>query len=283
MIALVTDSNAQLPSLLIDRYDIQVVPLTVTVDGVDHLEGVDIEVDAFYDLFTRGTAGPPQVTTSQPSPGLFGEAYARAATRGAEAILSIHIGSEVSGTLNSARIAAARSEVPVRLVDTATASFATGCCVWEAAEALAAGADLESAASVAETLAPRIGNVFVVGGLELARAGGRLHAGAAEGVPDGGLPVLSLVEGSVRPVGHAADAAEAAAIMARTIQAGGDALRVAVGVADRGAGPTADALVDRLVDAPQVAEMIRYRIGPSVGVHTGPGTAGAVYYPPTRP
>ncbi len=142
MIALVADSNAQLPSLLIDRYDIQVVPLTVTVDGVDHLEGVDIEVDAFYDLFTRGTAGPPQVTTSQPSPGLFGEAYARAATRGAEAILSIHIGSEVSGTLNSARIAAATSEVPVRLVDPATACFATGCCVWEAAEALAAGADL---------------------------------------------------------------------------------------------------------------------------------------------
>ena len=135
MIGLVTDSNAQLPPELATRYGVEVVPLTVTVDGEAFAEGVDLDADAFYARFDHGT---PTVSTSQPSPGAFAEAYARVAERGATEILSIHIGSAVSGTLNSARIAVAGSPVPVRLVDTGTASFGVACCVWEAASRVAA-------------------------------------------------------------------------------------------------------------------------------------------------
>ena len=56
-------------------------------------------------------------------------------------------------------------------------------------------------------------------------------------------------------------------------------LKVAVGVADQGAMPLWTALEAELDGAPQVREVIRYRIGPSVGAHTGPGTAGAFFYP----
>ena len=67
--------------------------------------------------------------------------------------------------------------------------------------------------------------------------------------------------------------------MATHVLSAGERLRVGIGVADQGAAPLWQALEARLTGAPSVAELVRYRIGPSVGAHTGPGTAGAVYYP----
>ena len=102
MIGLVTDSNAQLPEELAGRYAVEIVPLTVTVDGVPYLEAVDIDADAFY---ARFDSGRPRVTTAQPSPGQFAAASEAVAARGATEILSVHIGSSVSGTVNAARLA----------------------------------------------------------------------------------------------------------------------------------------------------------------------------------
>ena len=271
MITVVTDSNAMLPGELAHRYGVEVVPLTVRVDGTDHLEGVDIDADDFYARFDAGT---PAVATSQPSPGRFADVYRAVAERGADEILSVHIGSALSGTVNSARLAAVDAPVPVRVVDTGTASFAIACCVWEAAEALAGGATLEEAAVVAEAVGATVGNVFVVGALDLARAGGRLAADVV-----GPIPVLSLSGGAMRPVGEVADMDEAAAAMAALVRSSGTSLRVGVGVADSAALPVVEALEARLAGVPEVRELVRYRIGPSVGAHTGPGTVGAMYYP----
>ncbi len=280
MIRVVTDSNAQLPPEVLERHGIEVVPLTVTVDGVDHLEGVDLDADAFYAAFAGGAA--PQVATSQPSPGRFAALYRRLAEEGADGVLSVHIGSAVSGTVNSARLGAVDSPVPVTVVDTGTASFGVGCCAWEAAEALRAGATAAEAAAVAESLAPSVGNVFVVRALDLARAGGRLAPGAGALVEADRVPVLSLVEGAVQVVGTASDLDEATTLMAERVRSAGDGLRVAVGIADAAAIPLWRALEAALAGAPEVTEVIRYRVGPSVGAHTGPGTAGAFFYAATR-
>jgi len=302
MIGLVTDSNSQIPAELVERYGVEVVPLTVTVDGVIYTEGVDLDADGFYELFRHGRAS---VSTSQPSPGRFASAYEALARRGADQILSVHIGSALSGTVNSARLAAATSPVPVRVVDTATASFAVTCCLWEAAEAVTRGADLDEAEATAMGVAATIGNVFVVGGLDLARAGGRLQAPEAlthprslgdaarpAGSATGLIPVLSLIDGVMRTIGEAASSQEAAAIMAGhmsewaeglgVLGAGPGArrrLRVGLAVADAATVGVADALAERLKATGLVAELVRYRVGPSVGAHTGPGAVGAMYYP----
>ena len=146
---------------------------------------------------------------------------------------------------------------------------------------LAAGpADLARAAEVAEQVGRRTDNVFVVRALDLAQGGGRLAAGAEEGES---IPVLRLVEGSVRPVGGVRSVEEAADVMASAVLAAGDRLRVGISVADAGGAPLWEALEERLRDAENVAELVRYRVGPSVGAHTGPGTAGAMWYPTIRP
>lgn len=286
--AVVTDSNAQLPGQLVDRYGIRVVPLTVVVDGIEYAEGVDLDADGFYAKFDAGSpmgGPPPSVVTSQPSPGRFVDAYRAAAEAGADEILSIHIDSGVSGTLNSARAAAATAPLRVRLVDSGTTSFGIGCCVWEAAESLDQGASIDEAADVAISVAASLGNVFVVRALELAAAGGRVvleASGAAapgDREPGGAIPVLSLVGSRLDVVGRAADMDEAAALMADFITGAGEHLRVAVGIADRSSEPLRLALEAHLDGHPSVKERVRYRVGPSVGAHTGPGTVGAFFYP----
>ncbi|MGH9263978.1 MAG: DegV family protein [Acidimicrobiales bacterium] len=280
MIGLVTDSNAQLPPALAERYGVEIVPLTVTVDGTEYLEGVDLDADAFY---ARFQASRPVVSTAQPSPGRFAAAYEAVAERGATEILSVHIGSTVSGTVNSARLASQVSPVPVRIVDTGTASFAVSLCLWEGAEAVARGATLEEAAAAAERVAATVGNVFVVGALDLARAGGRLRVDIApDRAPTGpAVPVLTLKGGSMQQVERCTDLEEAADTMAGFVRAAGkaDPLRVGVGLSDPGTLPLVTALEERLRDAPEVRELVRYRIGPSVGAHTGPGTVGTMFAP----
>jgi DegV family protein with EDD domain len=273
VIGLVVDSNSQIPPALVRRYEVEVVPLTVTVDGVAHAEGEDLDADRFWAAFEGRT---PVVATSQPSPGRFSDAYAAVAARGADEILSVHIGSALSGTVNSARLASASAPVPVRVVDTGTASFGVACCLWEAAEAVGAGASLEEAAGVAESVAATIGTVFVVGALDLARSGGRLATTAEAGA---GVPVLTLAGAAMEVVGHVDDLDGAARAMAARVVAAGSALRVGVGVADPATAPLGHALADRLTGAPEVTDLVRYRVGPSVGAHTGPGTVGAFWYP----
>ena len=278
MIGLVTDSNSQLPPELAERYAVEVVPLTVTIDGTEYLEGVDLDADAFY---ARFEGGRPTVSTAQPSPGRFAAAYEALAERGATEILSVHIGSAVSGTVNSARLASQVSPVPVRIVDTGTASFAVSLCLWEGAEAVAAGATLEEAAATAERASATVGNVFVVGAIDVARAGGRL-AGDVGAAGTGAIPVLTLSGGVMQQVERCQDLDRAARAMAGFVRAAGPALRVGVGLSDGGTAPLVETLEDLLRAAPEVEELVRYRIGPSVGAHTGPGTVGTMFAPISR-
>jgi fatty acid kinase fatty acid binding subunit len=280
---LCTESSSQLTRELVERYAVEVVPLTVTVDGVDYLEGRELDADAFYARFLDDAA--PVVATPEPGPGLFVEAYERLAASGATEILSVHAGSALSGTIRAAALAADSSPVPVRLVDSGAASFAVSCCLWEAAEALANGAELEEAAVVAESLLPTIGNVFVVGALDLVRARGSAATYDAHVAGDGprGVPVLTLRDGVPQVLAEAETVDDAVQAMASAITAWGGDLRGAVGRADALTAPLSDAVIAAVVDAPPVREVIRYRIGPSVGAHTGPGTVAAFFFPGSTP
>lgn len=276
MTRIVTDSNSQIPPALVERYGIAVVPLTVTIDGRPYVEGVDLDADEFWQCFENGS---PAVSTSQPSPGRFSTVYDQLVAEGASEILSVHIGSSISGTVNAARIAAENAAVPVRVVDTGTASFGVTLCAWAAAEMIATGGSVEEATAAAEQTAAGIGNVFVVRALDLPRAGGRLATGTPSPVA---IPVLAIADGVMQVVGEAADERGVADVMAAHVRAwrqGSERLRVGIGVADAGVAHFWEALEERLGHAPEVGELVRYRVGPSVGAHTGPGTVGAMYAP----
>ncbi len=276
MIGIAVDSNSQMPTDLAARLGITVVPLTVTVDGVDYLEGVDLDSDTFYGSWTD--THEPKIETSQPSPGAFVAAYTDLIERGATEILSIHIADTMSGTLNSARLAAELVDVPVRLVDTGTASFGISCCAWLAAEAVAAGADLDRAAALAETRAAGLHTTFVVGVPRLVDRSGRAAGLEVEGAAADGIPVIAMTGPDLSVLATVHDLDAAVSVMVDDALAwtpsGDDGVRIAVGTSDESSAPMSRALLDALTGADGVAEVLEYRIGPSVGAHTGPGTSG---------
>jgi len=272
--AVVLDSACYLPGHVIARYGAVVVPLTVAVNGVAHREFEDIDTTLFYARLAAGDS----VTTSQPPPGRFIDAYTRAAREGAERILSIHIGSNVSGTVNSARLAARESPIPVHIVDTGQASFVEGLCAWEAMEALAGGASIGAAEAAAHRASEASGNVFVVRGTELLERGGRYVAGE----PVTGVPVLAMIDGAVRPIGSVATVEEAMQAMTGHVAAAlaahpGKQFRI--GVSNGAADELAEQLEWRIRGLAPRAEVMQYEIGPAVGAHTGPGCTGAVFLP----
>jgi DegV family protein with EDD domain len=123
---ILTDAGADLTAEQTAGLTIHSVPLTFTLDGDTYRSGIDIQPAAFYELLA-GTKSFP--TTSQPAPGDFAAAYQELIAAGDRDILSIHISSGLSGTLNAAQVGAGQvPEAHVTFVDTLTLSAAQG---WE--------------------------------------------------------------------------------------------------------------------------------------------------------
>ncbi len=170
---IVTDSGADLaltPEEL-GALAIHVVPLTVTLEGKSYREGMDISSSEFYRLLA-GTGGLP--ITSQPSAGEFAELYRRLAAEDPE-ILSVHISSGLSGTLNAARAGAAMvPEAHVTLVDTKTLSAATGWQVQAAALAARAGLTVTQVLALLERVAAATSTLYTLEELKYLIHGGRI-------------------------------------------------------------------------------------------------------------
>ncbi len=262
-VGLVTDSSSQLASSLAP--EVVVVPVAIVVDG-EVADETSLDTDLFYDRLAAGAA----VTTAAPGPGRFTLAYEELAARGATVVLSLHLDERVSGVVAAARLGAADASVPVRVVDTHQTSFGVAACVLEARRALAAGRDATDVERLVHELGPSVRNVFVAPGAP----GGR--------VPDTGLAVLSFAEGAAVWVGAATSEDEALAVMVAHVTGEPGPWRAAIGHAGHGAAAAAATLSERLVEVAEVVEVLRYRLGPSVGVHTGALSFGAVFWPAER-
>ena len=275
MIALVTDSASQIPPELAARFGVRVAPIIVNVDGVEYREGVDLSADDFWSRLSDGRV--PEVTTSQPSPGTFSEIYRSAAEQGATDIVSVHVGAEHSGTVNSARIAAETVDVNVHIVDSGTASFGVSCCIWEAASAVAAGASLAEVLASVDRIRPEIGTAFILGALDLARRGGRFSPELLLDEHEG----IAVISGSgsdlgVVAQGHTVD--ELCEQIVACFLADGRPIRAGVCLADPTTLVFTEGIERRLRAAPVEVDLVRYRVGPSIAAHTGPGTAGGFWY-----
>ncbi len=138
-VAIVTDSTASLSAADAEDERITVVPLQVIIGASVHTEGVDVTSD----MLAEALSSFVPVSTSRPTPDDFLKVYQRLADDGAEAIVSVHLSSKMSGTYDSAVLAAKDSPVPVTVVDSAQVGIATGFAAGRAAEARDAGKDVD--------------------------------------------------------------------------------------------------------------------------------------------
>lgn len=170
---IVTDSGAQpwLPAETMESLGIHIVPLNVTLEGKTYREGIDTDIATFYRLLAESDALP---TTSQPSPGEFAELYRELAATDPE-ILSIHISSGLSGTLNAAQAGAKQvPEARVTHVDTHTLSAGAGWQVEAAARARNAGWPLDRILGLINRISAATDSLYTLAELRYLIHGGRI-------------------------------------------------------------------------------------------------------------
>lgn len=157
-VAIVTDSTSDIPAHIALAEGIEIVPLTVTIDGESTPDGVLTQEE----FFAKMRVAPRLPTTSQPPVGAFVEAYERALSA-AGSVVSIHVSESLSGTIGSARQAAERFGGRVTVFDSRNLSWGLAFQVLEAARAAAEGL---SATAVVERTAEVRDSVRLIVGLD---------------------------------------------------------------------------------------------------------------------
>jgi DegV family protein with EDD domain len=272
-VVIVTDSTASLPGELAAERGIVVVPLQVVIGATVYDEGAD---GATPEMVAAALREWKPVSTSRPSPAALLEVYEKAASDGATEILSIHLSGEMSGTYESAQLAARAASVRVVPVDTRQVGVATGYAVLAAADVVAAGGSADEAAAAARARAEATSSLFYVDTLEYLRRGGRI--GAAAALFGGALavkPLLQIKDGTVASLERVRTAARALGRLEElAVQAAADA-QVDVCVAHLASADRAGALAERLAHRLEVnlagREVWCGELGAVLGAHVGPG------------
>ncbi|MHB1355518.1 MAG: DegV family protein [Anaerolineae bacterium] len=168
---IVSDQGADLADAQKAELDIHYVPFQITLNGKTYVSGVDIDNARFYELLSATKAFP---TTSQPSPGDFAQVYRKLAKDDPE-ILSFHISAGLSGSLNSARLAAEMvPEAHVTIIDSRTLSCPQGWQVEAAAKAVRAGWHLDAIVGLIERIRQYADGFFTLSDLRYLIHGGRI-------------------------------------------------------------------------------------------------------------
>ena len=188
-VKVVTDSVSDIPADIVEELGLTVVPAYVRFGNTDYKDGVELTTDQFFDRLLNG---PDYPATSQPSVGDFSEAYAGVAD-GADGIVSVHVSSKLSGTINSAQQGASVANVgcPIEIVDTLQASMGAGLITIAAAKAARDGGSLEEVAAAARDAAARSQCICLLDTLEYLIKGGRV--GKAQGMVGSLLRIKPLI------------------------------------------------------------------------------------------
>lgn len=270
-VRVVTDSTSDLPPELLEKHGITAVPLNVHFGQTVYLDGIDITPAAFFEKLRASETLP---TTSQPSPGQF-EAVYRELAESADEILSLHISSKLSGTTESAMIAAkaVADRIHVEVVNSEMTSVALGVLAMQAAEW--ARQDV-SAAEIAERLRALIQQTrlyFFLDTLEYLRRGGRIgKAQAFLGTMFNVKPLLQLSEGIVQPLERVRTRSKAVERLIAYIESCQNPLWLGI------LGDVESPEVKRIREyalarvGPERLQVAQY--GPVIGVHVGPGAVG---------
>lgn len=282
-VAIVTDSTASLPPEVAAAHGLVVVPLQVVIGATVYDEGAD---GATPELVAAALREWKPVSTSRPSPAALLEVYEKAAAAGATEIVSVHLSGEMSGTFESAQLAAREASVRVLPVDSRQVGIATGFAALSAAEVVAAGGSADDAAAAADRRAAASVSLFYVDTLEYLRRGGRI--GAAAALLGGALavkPLLQIEDGRVASLERVRTAGRALARLEElAVNAAADH-QVDVGVAHLAnperAGQLAERLAERLEANLDEREVWCGELGAVLGAHVGPGMIAVCVSPRT--
>jgi len=274
-VAIVSDSTGYLTPAL-SPPGLTVVPIAVVLNGVARDEGTQISIAEVAEALRRKAP----VSTSRPAPARFAEAYAHLAEQGHEAIVSIHLSGDMSGTVDAAGIAARDAAVPVTVVDSRTVGTALGFAVRSAAEVAQAGGSAAEVAAAAGHRAASSRTWIVVESLDQLRRGGRI--GAAQALLGNALmvkPILAIEEGMIVPHEKLRTMSRAVARMAEIACDYAGARQVDVIVQHCSTPARAGELAETLRAALPAAQVHEVEVGAVISAHVGLGTISVAVCP----
>lgn len=272
-IALVTDSTADLDTALKKEHDVHIVPLKVNF-GMDEFLDSDLSGDEFYQRLSVADQLPK---TSQPSPETFNQLYPRLLQEYSE-IISIHLSSGLSGTINAASLAADNFKGKIHLFDSKTISLGLGLLVIEAAKLIREGLEMSHIEEKLTKARHNIETLFTVNTLEFLQKGGRI--GKVQSLVGSILNIKPLVRVGDDGIYHTygRDRSQEKALKS-IVQAFKDLARgrkpIRMAIAHGAAYQAGLYLKEMMEQAMEIPTTLFTQVGPVIGVHTGPGTIGA--------
>jgi DegV family protein with EDD domain len=277
MLKIVMDSAGEIPDDWRSEYDVEVIPVNIQFEDKTYLQGVDLSNDDFYRL-ADSTGVIPK--TSQPTPQQFVDFYKRIALAG-DTILSLHVTSKLSGTFNSAVLAAQELKDKLKIVpfDSGSGSAALGFMCKEVRQLDRAGATLQAILARLEVIRRNVNVVLTLDSLEYARRSGRVKA----------LPAALAAIIKIKPIVILKDGALDMHEKVRTRQR--SLLRVLEIIHERVNGrlvnvavvhsqslQAAKYLMQKVYETLRVNEAILSELSIGVAANLGPGTIGVIAY-----
>jgi len=199
-IAIVTDSTADLPQEMIEKYSIRVMHNFIIIDGKEYEDNVDITREEFYERLPQMAKSP---TTATASSGSYQDLYEEIFRKGYNHIISIHPPSLLSGIHNAASVAAEAFRGRVHVIDSGSISMGMGLQVLQAAEAAAKGMHVKEILEFLVDVKRRVRLFAMLDTLEFIRRSGRVSwARARIGTLLSVKPFIELRDGKVLSLGQ---------------------------------------------------------------------------------
>lgn len=281
-VAIVTDSSTAFPDSIVREYDLNVIPLSVLWDGNSYLDGIDITLPEFYERLANSETIP---TTSQPSVGMFSQAFKTLIDQGYD-VLAILISAKLSGTCQSAfQAAAAFPRKRITIIDSKQVSLPLSLVVLMTAQAAKRGATLLECTNLATDLCQRARTLFIVDTLEFLHKGGRI-GGAARliGTALKMKPILEIKDGTVDSFEKVRTFKKATERLFEVVEAelGKQGAIEYLGIVTANAAQIGDEFLTLAHQRFHVRNEFVGLISPAIGTHVGPGAVGLTYIPPKQ-
>ena len=276
-VKIIVDSTADMRPEVAAK--VGIVPLSVHFGDREFASGVDINPKLFYEMLVESDTLP---TTSQPAPYLFEEAFEKAVSEGCE-VVCLTCAGKLSGTNQSANIAATEFEGKVHVVDSCTIAIGLGILTEYALELAAQGLSAEEIVWKLLRKREKIKVLALVDTLEYLKKGGRISSAVALA---GGLlnikPVISVNGGEIKLLGKARGSRQGNNLLVQEIQkAGGVDFAMPVMLGYTG---LSDALLQKYIQdsvdlwKDNVENLPVSIVGSVVGTHVGPGAVAVAFF-----
>ncbi|MCX6004144.1 MAG: DegV family protein [Chloroflexi bacterium] len=274
MVKVICDSTGDLTKDIVEKYGISIVPLNVLFGTESLRDGPDITPEQFYKRLVVDKLHP---TTSAPAPGTFSELYTKL-SKETDEIVVLTISSKISATYESALQAKelVGNICKIEVVDSLLTCGGLGLPALRAAQAAAKGVKLNEIVEMLKDVLPRTRAYMIFDTLEYLRKGGRI--GAAQAFLGGMLklnPIITLKDGLIHPVTRARSRAKAIDELVKLVI---DTPKLEdVVIQDATTPDELEILADRISVKFPKEKLIRTKVGPAIGVHTGPNVLASCF------